>query len=265
MRKETIDESTIHIAVVATNIYFLLGLRFIRQFWEYCVEKNIKFHFFSDIDPTPYLKEGMQCQYWLENHRSWRDATNSKFKNMLKIELGPKDSLFYFDADTSISREFTTNWFLKGDLVGGEHYGNRNYLAGNTGYDRNPKSKAYVPEDSELEAIYYYGAFFGGTKQKIQEFLRDLVDWQEYDTNVLGYEPAVNDESYINKYFHYTPPEMVKCEDFKFNISNKGGIKDHRTVSCVDEITLQQLVNLKDKNWNIFKGVIVEEFPKETI
>lgn len=256
--QETTSEPTTHIAVVATNIYFLLGLRFIRQFWTNCEEKNVKFHFFSDVDPTPYLKEGMQCQYWPENHRSWRDATNSKFKNMLKIELGPKDSLFYFDADTSISSKFTTRWFLRGDLVGGEHYGNRNYLAGNTGYDRNPKSKAYVPEDSELEAIYYYGAFFGGTKQKVTEFLQTLVEWQTYDTEVLGYEPAVNDESYINKYFHYTPPQMVKCEGFKFNISDKGGIEGYRAVNHVDDTILQQLAELKDKNWHISGGKVRE-------
>ena len=262
--KESWDEtsgngtSTTHIAVVATNVYFLLGLQFIRQFWDNSIEKNIKFHFFSDIDPTPYLKEGMQCQYWPENHRSWQDATNSKFKNMLKIELGPEDSLFYFDADTSISSKFTTGWFLKGDLVGGEHYANRSFLSGNKGYDRNHKSKAYIPEDSELEAIYYYGAFFGGKKQRVTEFLQTLVEWQTYDTEVLGYEPVVNDESYINKYFHYTPPQIVKCEDFKFNISDKGGIEGFRTVNCVDDTILQQLAELKDKNWHISGGTVRE-------
>ena len=256
--QETTSKPTTHIAVVATNIYFLLGLRFIRQFWTNCAEKNIKFHFFSDIDPTPYLKDGMQCQYWPENHKTWQDATNSKFKNMLKIELGPKDSLFYFDADTSVTAKFTTDWFLRGDLVGGEHYGNRNFLAGNTGYDRNKRSKAYIPEDSEHEAIYYYGAFFGGTKQKVTEFLKTLVEWQTYDTEVLGYEPVVNDESYINKYFHYTPPKMVKCEEFMFNISDKAGIKDSRVVVRVDDTILQRLVELKDKNWHISGGTVRE-------
>ena len=252
------NNSTTHIAIVATNIYFMLGLRFIRQFWTNCEEKNIKFHFFSDIDPTPYLKEGMQCQYWPENHRSWQDATNSKFKNMLKIELNPKDSLFYFDADTSVSIKFTTKWFLIGDLVGGEHFANRSDLAGNCGYDRNPKSKAYVPEDSKLEPIYYYGAFFGGKRAYVTEFLNTLVEWQIYDKTVLNYEPAVNDESYINKYFHYSPPAIVKCEDFKFNISCKGGIENYRSVNHTDEATLQKLTELKDKNWTILKGVIKE-------
>lgn len=255
---ETSDDgtSTTHVAVVATNVYFLLGLQFIRQFWDNSIEKNIKFHFFSDIDPRPYIKDGMVCQYWPENHESWQDATNSKFRNMLKIQMREHDNLFYFDADTTVEHEFSTDWFLKGDLVGGEHFANRSVLAGNKGYDRNPKSKAYIPEDSELEPIYYYGAFFGGKKAKVREFLNTLVMWQTYDKVELNYEPAVNDESYINRYFHYNPPSIVACEDFKFAISNKGGIEDYRKVSHITEDILQDLLRLKHQDWRIANGKV---------
>lgn len=247
-----------HIAVVATNIYFILGLRFVRQFHKYCQENNIKYHFFSDIDPTPYLKEGINCQYYQEEHKSWQDATNSKFKNMLKIEMAAQDTLFYFDADTAINKPFSTTWFNLGEIVGGEHYGNRGYLSGNKGYDRNPKSKAYIPEtDPDDKCTYYYGAFFGGKKTKIREFLADLSEWQNYDKTVLNYEPAVNDESYINKWFHIHEHETVPTTNFQFIISDKAGLPDTRIHRKVEDSVLQQLLTHKNDDWRIDNGQIV--------
>jgi len=257
--KKTEKEPTVHIAVVATNAYFTLGLRFIRQFHIYCEEQNIKYHFFSDTDPTPYLKSGMNCQYYPEEHKSWQDATNSKFKNMLKIEMDEHDTLFYFDADTSVTRSFSTEWFNIGELVGGEHYGNRGFLSGNKGYDRNPKSKAYIPStDPDDTCTYYYGAFFGGKKAKVREFLETLISWQQYDTDVLNYEPAVNDESYINKYFHVNHPAMVPTHKFSFNISDKGNpMTDTRIPVKVGYSNLKQLHTWKEEDWTIRDGQII--------
>lgn len=255
---ETKYSPTTHIAVVATNIYFTLGLRFIRQFHKYCKETNIKYHFFSDIDPTPYLKEGINCQYYQEEHKNWQDATNSKFKNMLKIEMAEEDTLFYFDADTAINKPFSTTWFNLGEIVGGEHYGNRGYLSGNKGYDRNPKSKAYIPEtDPDDKCTYYYGAFFGGKNTKIREFLADLSEWQDYDKTVLNYEPVVNDESYINKWFHIHGHETVPTTKFQFIISDKAGIPDTRIHRKVEDSVLQQLLTHKNDDWRIDNGQIV--------
>ena len=39
-----------------------------------------------------------------------------------------EEYLYYFDADTSINKDFTEEWFI-GDLVGGEHYCNRYELS----------------------------------------------------------------------------------------------------------------------------------------
>lgn len=255
---KTKKESTTHIVVVATNAYFLMGLRFIRQFHQYCKESNVKYHFFSDTDPSPYLRSGMNCQWYMEEHNSWQDATNSKFKNIIKLNVEEQDHIFYFDADTSISRDFSTSWFLIGDLVGGEHFANKGDLKGNSGYDRNPRSKAYIPEDSPLEPIYYYGAFFGGKKEQIQDFCRVLLEWQHWDkVNLNGYEPVVNDESYINKYFHHTPPACVESKDFQFNISDKGGVENSRHVRKITEEEKLQLEALRDQNWSISHGTIV--------
>jgi hypothetical protein len=219
--------SNIGIVVLATNAYFVLGIRFIKKFiHHYKGDYKIKFYFFSDINPDEYLSNNTNFEYFYDKHTNWVDGTNSKFKNIISLENCNSDYLYYFDADTNISNDFTAEWFL-GDLVGGEHLGNRGWLANGVVYDRNSKSKAYVNPNSILPKTYYYGAFFGGKKDKVIQFSKTLREWQIEDKKI-PYEPVVNDESYINAYFHYNPPLMISCENFPFLVSDKGGIGETR-------------------------------------
>jgi hypothetical protein len=117
-----------------------------------------------------------------------------------------------------------------GDLVGGEHFNNR--LSVQKNYDRNPQSKAYIPIDTPHDQVYYYGTFFGGSTSKVMEMCRVLYDNQISD-KLIGYEPSVNGESYINNYFHYNKPSIVINEEFCFLISDKGGIDDIQVTSDI--------------------------------
>ncbi len=223
----------IGIIVVATNAYFVLGLRLIKKFmYHYKGDKNITFYFFSDTDPSLYLS-GEDVVFFRQYHKSWVDGTNSKFSNIISLESCKSDYLFYLDADTNITSDFTDDWFI-GQLVGGEHYGNRSYLKGGVGFDHNPKSKAYVPYNTSLPCVYYYGAFFGGERKKVIDFCKVLYSNQLEDKKI-PYEPVVNDESYINEYFHYNPPTTIKCEDFQFLVSDKGGIGETRNMKLNTE------------------------------
>jgi hypothetical protein len=220
----------IAITLVATNAYFILGLRFMKKFMNHYKGNNtITFYIFSDEDPKPYLSDNIRFKYFYRTHKCWQDGTNSKFANIISIEkdLKDEDYMYQFDADTNITKDFTDEWFL-GDLVGGEHYGNRNYLKDGVGFDHNPKSKAYVPYFSKLPCTYYYGAFFGGKKDRMIDFCQTLYNNQLEDKKI-PYEPVVNDESYINQYFHYNPPTLtVPCDKFEFLVSDKGGIGETR-------------------------------------
>lgn len=246
---------TTHIVVVATNQYFILGLRFIRQFWQHVEEKSIQFHFFGDVDPTEYVWPDQDVVYYPTEHKSWVDATNSKFDAFTHINTKGDDQIFYFDADTAVNNPFSIDWFQIGELVGGEHYGNRSYLAGNKGYDRNSKSRAYVPVDSQLEATYYYGAFFGGHHSRAKAFTNQLLENQQWDrTHLDGYEPAVNDESYINQFFHYNRPATVPCTEFRFAISDKGGMHETRAINKQTTNQLSQLKEWHTIPWSIKAG-----------
>jgi hypothetical protein len=246
----------IGIVIIATNAYFVLGVRFIKKFVHYYVgDADITFHFFSDTNPAPYLQDGIDVRFYKESHTNWVDGTNSKFKNIISLENSDSDYLYYFDADTNINKSFSEKWFL-GDLVGGEHFGNRGFLSNCKGMDRNPISKAYVPADTCLPCTYYYGAFFGGKKDNVIEFCKILRNNQLEDKKI-PYEPAVNDESYINQYFHFNPPTLtVRTEDFAFDVSDKGGIGETRnTKLSVEEIKSTILFN-KDKLYDIKGGKV---------
>ena len=109
----------IGIVVIATNAYFALGVKFLKQFIFFSGHDKVTFYFFSDTDPAPYLPNDLRLnvKYVPEHHKRWGDGTNSKFKNILTMEDEDLDYIYYFDADTSVSRPFTTDWFI-GELVG---------------------------------------------------------------------------------------------------------------------------------------------------
>jgi hypothetical protein len=246
----------IGIVILATNAYFVLGIRFIKKFMHhYKGDKQITFYFFSDTDPKPYLPDNINIEYYYEQHSNWVEGTNSKFKDIISLENCKSDYLFYFDADTNISKDFTEEWFL-GNLVGGEHYGNRSFLSNGKGFDRFLQSKAYVPEDSQLPYTYHYGAFFGGKKDRVIEFCKTLREWQLEDKKI-PYEPGVNDESYINTYFHFNPPYTVPCENFMFDISDKGGLGETRDTSLDIDHHKKTLLENKDKLFNISDNNII--------
>ena len=245
----------IGIVLVATNSYFVLGVRFIKKYLHhYTGEAQTIFHFFSDEDPTPYLPAGTNVVYHKTEHTSWTDATNSKFTNILSLDTDC-DYLFYFDADTNVSGPFDEGWFL-GDLVGGEHYANAQWMQEDKGFDRNPLSRAYVPLNTKLPQTYYYGAFFGGKIDRVREFCTTLCEDQAAD-KLIDYEPGVNDESYINRYFHYNRPMTVATRDFRFNISDKGGLGDMRNTK-LDVVGLKSaLKQHKDVLIDVRGGVVV--------
>lgn len=245
----------IGIVILATNAYFVLGIRFIKKFiHHYKGNSHITFYLFSDTDPKSYVSDNIDVEFFKVYHSNWVEGTNDKFKNIISLSECKSDYLYYFDADTNISRDFTEDWFL-GDLVGGEHYGNRTWLKDGAGFDRNPQSKAYVPLDSQLPYTYHYGAFFGGKKERMLNFCSILREWQIEDKKI-PYEPGCNDESYINAYFHFNPPYTVPCEKFMFDISDKGGIGETRNPNLEIEKYKTEMLTNKDSVFDIRGGNI---------
>lgn len=254
--KKRRDMKKLGIVILATNAYFVLGVRFIRR-WahHYKGDFEVEFHFFSDTNPKTYLPKNINVVHHFQYHTNWVEGTNSKFKNILKLCDSSLDYIYYFDADTNIKKDFDEQWML-GDLVGGEHYAARTRLCCGKGFDRNPRGQSYVPHNTGREYVYHYGAFFGGTKDKVCAMNDQLRTWQMLDQKI-NYEPPVNDESYINKYFHYKDHYIVPIEDFAFEVSDKGGLGNTRQMNLnVKPIKEAVLLN-SHKLWDIQAGKIV--------
>ena len=251
----------IGIVVLATNAYFVLGVRFIKRFMQfYTGEKEIKFFFFSDIDVRDYLPENRtyEVEYIHTTNNNWVDGTNLKFTSILKLEDRDIDYLAYFDADTSVDKDFTEEWFL-GEMVGGQHYDDQGRMLENKPFDRNPRSKAYVPKDTPHPEMYFYGAFFGGNRVNMISFCKLMREYQLAD-KLWGYEPGVNDESYINREFHFNPPEkIVLSKNFKFLISHKGGISDPRYMNADVSHIKAVLLAHKNDNIDIQSNIVIVE------
>lgn len=251
----------IGIVILATNVYFILGLRFMKRFIHfYKGDCEVVFYFFSDEDPTPYIPDNIKVKFFNQNHTNWRDGTNSKFRNIVNIKenlSSDVDYVYYFDADTNIDKPFTEEWFL-GETVTGEHYGNRSWLSNGAGFNRADLGHDYVSIYNELPYTYRYGAFFGGITEKVIEYCKILMDYQIEDSD-RGYEPPNNDEGYINAYFHYNPSTYtVPTEKFEFLISDKGGFEEIVRISDTDINSIKkELLENKEKLFDLVYKKIV--------
>jgi hypothetical protein len=173
--------------------------------------------------------------------------------NIISLAASDVDYIYYFDADTKIYRDFTEEWFI-GDIVGGEHFENNLSMKDKKNFERNPKSTAYIPLDTPLPQMYYLGAFFGGRRDNIIAVCNTLLQNQLKDKEI-NFEPCWNDESYLNAYFHYNPPTYtILTVDFKFGISDKGGIQGTRHPKKDVQDLLNDIKTNKANYWDISKG-----------
>jgi len=248
----------IGVVVTCTNAYFVLGIRFVKKFMKhYKGSYDIQFYLFTDTDPAIYMPNIRNIHYTHTIHNDWLEGAHSRYKDIVTLENENLDYIYYFDADTDIYKDFIEEWFL-GDLVGGQHYGDQSYmLTEGRPYDRNPHSKAYVPVDTRLPQMYYYGAFWGGTKNNVISLCK-LMYHNQLEDRKIPYEPRWNDESYLNQYFHYNPPIfVVLCNKFEFSISDKGSITDTRNSKKDIEEIKKDILSRPDDVFNIYNGKVV--------
>ena len=105
--------------------------------------------------------------------------------------------------------------------------------------------------------MYYHGCLFGGSKNKIVEVCKILRENQLADKKI-PYEPGVNDESYINQYYHYNPPQrVVLLHEYMFNVSDKGGIGETRNVNLDISALKQEMLVYKDRLYDFASGKLI--------
>jgi len=206
---------TTHFVSLATNKYRFLGER-LRDLLARRYKSNYQLHVFSET-PIPGT-------VWHErHHRNWLAAVSDKYPCLLSLDIHEDDYVFYVDADTGELRDFSI-YDIEGEVVAAQHFADQAWMKQSKNYDRNPASSCYVPVDTPLPQMWYMGAFHGGRWSRMKPLYQRLQALQLLNQSI-GHEPGVNDESYLNYYFHYHPPTRVLHwpEGFPFVVSDKGG------------------------------------------
>lgn len=207
-----------HFVCLATNKYFDLGVR-LRDGLRTHYRGDHRFHMFTDRPG-----EGIY-----RSHPNWVAAVNDKFPCVASLDLHPDEFVVFLDADTRVYKDVSDEDF-HGELVGWQHFGDQTWMRQTKGFDRNVKSSCYVPFNTPHPQMWYMGCIWGGRFGRVKNMLRELVAAQAAN-RAIGHEPGVNDESYLNWYFHYNPPTRV-CRwpaGYPFVVSDKGGAECLRT------------------------------------
>lgn len=215
----------IHFACLATNKYRTLGVR-LRDGLRTHFRGDFHFHVFSDV-----LSDQVHADtsFYYRSHANWVAAVNDKFPCVASLSLNPEDQVIFLDADTRVYRDISADDFT-GELVAWQHFGDQTWMRHQKGFDRFAKSACFVPFDTPHPQMWFMGAIWGGRFGRVKRMLRELTAAQVANRRI-GHEPGVNDESYLNHYFHYNPPTRV-CpwpQGYPFIVSDKGGAECLRT------------------------------------
>jgi histo-blood group ABO system transferase len=259
-----VNQKKIAFVITATGNYFVLGLRLANKINKhYAGDHTIDIHFFSDQDPTPYLKH-KNIVYVNMSHDKFEKITMKKTTNPTTINYKEYDYVFLSDADTNINKDFNDSDFI-GELVAVRHFADKFGMSEVKTYERNPMSAAYIPYDTDLEQIYYCACFLGGLSETLISFINEIIKMEKNDLE-KGIVPIWHDESYVNKFFHHNPPSfLMEPFDTFLVISDKGNLKELESGALevpFKNIDLEKIKNdiqkLKDKDWDIVEHQVVE-------
>jgi hypothetical protein len=209
----------IGIIVLATNKYFVLGLRLLRRMSHfYNGPSELHFHFFSNLSPISHVSlknmtfHKIGAEGWNGTMLAKLDAVNHV------VENNDYDHYVYIDADSNVSEYFQDENFIADSFIL-KHPTERT----DSSYEKNKLSAAYI-DPSEYPQFYYQACYFGGTKENMLPLSRETMGWYKKDLkqNILVF---AEDETYINKYLSLNPPTKLFDninEKFFMTINDKG-------------------------------------------
>lgn len=185
---------------------------FIDNLIQSCEEKFLPQHskeYFIITDEESNFTQTENTHYIFKPRNGW--PLDCILRPQYSYELLEKtnhlDYVYFFNANMSIHTEINEEILPdQSGLVGVEHihYTHRNNLSFT--YDRNPLSKAYIPQGDGT--IYYQACLWGGTQKAFMELSKTIQEWSDEDL-INKIEPIWLDESYLNKYFLLNPPKTL--------------------------------------------------------
>lgn len=193
----------IAILYICTGPYSIFWKDFFDSFETYFL-KNTEVHYYVFTDTKELYMENRCNRIHKVNLKSepWPLPTLLKFKTFLDFEeeLATYDYLYQSNANIVCNAIVEEKTFLPDsdkELIFTIHPGFMNKKSFYCPYDRNKKSKAYVPYNKKSK--YVFGAMNGGTAEAYLKLIKELEHNIEEDLkkNVIA---KWHDESHINWY-----------------------------------------------------------------
>jgi histo-blood group ABO system transferase len=190
--------SKVGVIIIATNKY----ISFIPQLYQSIKDNFLKRHDVKVyvLTDQPTVPDGV-IRIPFE-HRPWPYSTLMRFSGFIQNQhyFSDRDYLFYIDADT---RVIDVGEEILSERVGTIHPGWYYRKPIELCYERNPISTAYIkPGDGQY---YYFGTFFGGSRNEFLKMSAILKDNVEKDL-AKDFIAVWHDESHMNRYFVDNPP-----------------------------------------------------------
>ena len=189
----------IAILYISTGKYIVFWENFYKSMEKYFLPKHNKTYFlFTDHDD---LKVGENVVKIHQDQLPWPYVTMKRyhFFDAIKEKLKEFDYIYFLNGDAKPVRPINEEIFpteeqeIMVTMHSWFYLENKNDYP----YDRNSKSKSYIPYDEGK--FYVTGAFNGGTSQGFLKMTSIIKEWTDTDikNDVI---PLWHDESMINKY-----------------------------------------------------------------
>tara|TARA_R110000803_G_scaffold27700_1_gene64584 strand:+ start:120 stop:824 length:705 start_codon:yes stop_codon:yes gene_type:complete len=193
------------ILIIATNQYRGMAqslIESIDNFYSPEGEKDI----FIFSDKNEFKSTSANIIFNKIDHEQWPYVTLKRFEYFYKVKekLKSYDQVIYMDCDLEIVENIC---FPNSPLIGVMHPAKHIW---NNFWDveKNPKSKAFIPENSDGSSVYCQGCLWGGGGKEISKLVGVLKKNVEIDFNndVIA---KWHDESHLNNYFYNNKEDLL--------------------------------------------------------
>ncbi len=192
--------NAVAVCITATGRYLDYALEFIHSAEKFFLKKHsVDFFIFSDgISEYP---SSIKYFYWPQ--LGWPLDTMQRTAAYIcyEKEFIDYEWVFAVDADTLCVDEIGDE--ILGATVGVLHGG---FTEGRGTWESNPCSAAFVPED--MRRRYFAGGFFGGERDRFFAICH-ACQFSQIRDQENEYLAVWHDESHLNRYFAFFPPEVV--------------------------------------------------------
>ncbi len=176
---------------------------FFKNFFDSCENnflQNFNKHYFIWTEKK-YKKNNITCLF--KTSAGFPNDSLMRYHFFLEIEnqLKKFDYIFFFNSNTIFKNKVKFDEIPKSDLVLFTGLGHERYKRFPCffPYERNKKSKAYIPRIKH-DYKYVAGGILGGKTIAFLNLCHKIKNWID-DDQLHGIVPIFHDESYLNKYY----------------------------------------------------------------